>query len=141
VLGIGVVAPVVAVTSRRLATVDDRLLAVLATVVGTLLLFPLEGLYFPLAFVATVPLLYRLPPGRTRRLFLAGLLLTIVQVTPASLDAGTRLLGPGLADAIAVVTRPLFRVILPPTIGMWLLLGAGVHWQLGGRETARRARD
>ncbi len=141
VLGLLVVAPVVAVTYRRLDTVVDRLLAVLATVIGTLLLLPLEGLYFPLAFVALVPLLYLLPPGRTRTLCLAGTALTLVQVTPASVETMAGLVpgGPALAGAIVGVTHQLFRVILPATVGMWLLLAAGVYWQLAGREAAAGA--
>jgi len=135
-VGVLVVAPLVAATYYRLETTPDRWLAILATVIGTLLVLPLEGLYFPLAAFPLVPLLYVLPGGRTRQLVLAGTVLTMVQVTPTTLSllADGGLVGPWLGDLVAGVARPVFRVILPATVGMWLLLAAGVHWQLTGRE-------
>lgn len=141
VLGVAVVAPVVAGTYRRLETGIDRMLAVLATIVGTLLVLPLEGLYFPLAFFPLVPLLYCLPSGRSRQCLVVGTLLTMVTVTPigvrALLESG--LLGPDLGAALEAVTTPLFYVILPPTVGMWLLVAAGVVWQWRERDQATGA--
>jgi len=137
-LGVLVVAPVVAATYRRLDSTADRWLAILATVIGTLLVLPLEALYFPFATVPLVPLLYVLPSGRTRQLFLAGTVLTLVQVTPTSLAlvADSGVLGPSLAALVERAGSAVLRVILPATVGMWLLLAAGVHWQWSGRRTA-----
>lgn len=131
-LSVLVVAPVVGVTYRRLATRLDRLFAFLATLVGTLLVLPLEALYFPLVFFPLLALLYVVPAGRTRALLLAGTLLTMVQVVPTALAVfpPSAVLGPGLGGPIDGVASGLFRVVLPPTVGMWLLLGAGVHNQL-----------
>jgi hypothetical protein len=135
VVAIAVVAPLVAITYRYAGTHEDRLLAILATVVGTLLVLPLEGLYFPLLYYPLVPLLYLLPAGRSRLLLLVGTVLTFVNATPlgvrAFLDSG--LLGPALADVVEGLTLPVFRVILPATVGMWFLLAAAVYWQLRGR--------
>jgi hypothetical protein len=82
-----------------------------------------------------VPLLYTLPPGRTRQLVLAGTVLTFANLTPPGLESllATGLVGPELAAGIQAVAMPVFRVILPPTVGMWLWLAGAVHWQVGGR--------
>ncbi len=133
--GLAVVAPLVAVTFRRLETRADRLVATLATLVGTLLVLPLEGLYVPLVYYPLVPLLYLLPAGRSRRLLLAGTVLTMVNLTPAGVRAvvDSGVLGPAVGTAVETVSMPLFRVILPATVGLWLLLAAAVHWQVRGR--------
>lgn len=135
VLGVAVVAPLVALSYRRITTQVDRLLAILATVVGTLLVLPLEGLYFPLVFFPLVPLLYLVPAGRTRQVLVAGTLASMVSVTPLGVRAAveTGLFGP-LGPTLESLTMPVFRVILPPTVGMWLLVSAAIHWQWWGRH-------
>lgn len=131
-LAVLVVAPVVGATYLRLATRVDRLLAFLATLVGTLLVLPLEGLYFPLVSFPLLSLLLAVPPGRVRALLLAGTLLTLVQVVPTALAVvdPSAVLGPGLGEPVEAATASLFRVVLPPTVGMWLLLAAGICNQL-----------
>lgn len=130
-LAVGVVAPIVAITYRRLSTRLDRLFAFLATLVGTLLVLPLEGLYFPFLYVPLLPLLYLVGPGRTRTLVLAGTLLTMVYVVPTTLAVvpPSALLGPELGGPLDAAMAGLFRVVLPPTVGMWLLLAAAVDNQ------------
>lgn len=130
-LAVAVIAPLVALAYRRLEGRLDRWFALLATLVGTLLVLPLEGLYFPLLVFPLVPLLYLTPPGRTRNLLLAGTVLTLLSITPATLDL---LAASGLpaAEALVALAEPVFRVILPATVGMWLWLGAAIHRQFAG---------
>lgn len=132
---VAVVAPVVAVTYRRLDGRLDRWLAVLATLAGTLLVLPLEALYFPILFFPLLPLLYALPAGPTRTLLVAGTALTLLGLTPSSLDAlaASGLVGPDGMAVVRAIVEPVYRVILPGTLGMWLWLAAGVHWQRRGR--------
>jgi hypothetical protein len=127
-LAVAIVAPVVASTYRRLDGRLDRWFAILATLVGTLLVLPLEGLYFPLVVFPLVPLLYATPRGRPRSLLIAGTVLTLLGITPATLEALSASGLPGTAGVVGVA-RPVFRVILPGTVGMWLWLGAAVDWQ------------
>jgi hypothetical protein len=127
-LAVAVVAPIVGLAYRRVQSRLDRWFAVLATLVGTLLVLPLEGLYFPLLLFPLVPLLYHTPPGRTRNLLVAGTVLTLLGITPSTLDALSAS-GLPLAATVVAVAEPVFRVILPGTVGMWLWLGAAVHWQ------------
>jgi hypothetical protein len=133
-----VVVPPVAFSYRRLDGPTDRWFAVLATLVGTLLVLPLEPLYFPLLVFPLVALLYVVPRGQTRALLFAGTLLTILGVTPSALETflAGGLLPPGAVAAIRAVVEPVFRVILPGTVGMWLWLAAAVNWQSGGRQRA-----
>ena len=127
-LAVAVVAPVVALSYRRVDGRLDRWFAVLATLGGTLLVLPLEGLYFPLLVFPLVPLLYATPPGRPRTLLIAGAVLTLLGITPATLEALSASGLPATATLVAVA-EPVFRVILPGTVGMWLWLGAAVDWQ------------
>jgi hypothetical protein len=127
-VAVAVVAPIVGLAYRRVEDRLDRWFAILATLVGTLLVLPLEGLYFPLLVFPLVPLLYRTPPGRPRRLLVAGTVLTLLGITPATLEALSAS-GFPLAGTVAAVLEPGFRVILPGTFGMWLWLGAAVDWQ------------
>ncbi len=127
-LAAAIVAPIVALTYRRLEERLDRWFAILATLVGTLLVLPLEGLYFPLLVFPLVPLLYLTPAGRPRTLLVAGAVLTLLGITPATLEALSAS-GLPLAATVVAVAEPVFRVILPGTVGMWLWLGAAVDWQ------------
>jgi hypothetical protein len=127
-IAVAVVAPIVALSYRRVEGRLDRWFAVLATLVGTLLVLPLEGLYFPLLLFPLVPVLYHTPAGRTRRLLVAGTVLTLLGITPATLEALSAS-GLPLSTGVVAVAEPIFRVILPGTVGMWLWLGAAVHWQ------------
>lgn len=124
-------APVVAAGSWSVRTRRDRLVALAATLLATLTLFPLEPFYLSLALFPLVPLAYLLAPGRTRRLYLAGLLVVSVPVTLRVVDVWLGLLAPPAAVAAAVraAARAVFSLVLPPTVGVWLLLAACVSHQ------------
>jgi hypothetical protein len=80
-------------------------------------------LTFPL-----VALLYLFPPGRPRRLFLAGALVSNVSIRYDEVaDALALLDAPGsVAAAADAVVRPLFTYATPPLIGVCVMLGACV---------------
>lgn len=129
-VGVLVVAPLVAATYRDLETRLDRWFAILATLVGVLLVLPFEPLYFPLILFPLLPLLYVLPRGRPRALLYAGTFLTLLGVTPSGIES---LAASGLVDpALLEPVRAIFRVILPGTVGMWLMLLAALDRQWGG---------
>lgn len=126
-VGALVVAPLVAATYRHVDTALDRWFAVLATLAGVLLILPFEPLYYPIFLFPLLPLLYVVPAGRPRTLLLVGTALTLLGMTPSSLES---------AVEMGLVTGPLrdigaatFRVILPGTLGMYLMLGAALDWQ------------
>lgn len=126
-VGALVVAPLVAATYRHVETALDRWFAVLATLVGALLILPFEPLYYPIFLFPLLPLLYVVPAGRARTLLLVGTALTLLGMTPSSLESSVEmgLLSGPLRD----LTAAMFRVILPGTLGMWLMLGAALTWQ------------
>lgn len=126
-----VLAPVVAAGSRSVRTRRDRLVALAATLLATLTLFPLEPFYIALALFPLVPLSYLLDPGRTRRLYLAGLLFVSVPVTLRVVEVWLGLLAPPAAVAATIrgAARTVFAFVLPPTAGIWLLLAACVRYQ------------
>jgi hypothetical protein len=85
-LAAGLVAPVVALTfvrASRRGRETDWLVALHALTAGVLLVLPSYPTYYVLLVVTLVPLCYRLPAGRARRLFLAGALLAPVTLRPA----------------------------------------------------------
>jgi len=123
-----VLAPIVAVLYRDVATDERRQAAILGTLLATLLFFPLQRLYTSLLLFPLIVLLYRLEAGRARTLLLVGALVSFVRVDfplvemaltsaplPTSVEAG-----------LLAVFEAFFRVILPPTLGLWLLLAACV---------------
>lgn len=126
-VGALVVAPLVAATYRHVETALDRWFAVLATLVGALLILPFEPLYYPIFLFPLLPLLYVVPAGRSRTLLLVGTALTLLGMTPSSLASAVEMgLVSGPLRDLAAAT---FRVILPGTAGMYLMLGAALNWQ------------
>ncbi|MFB6072308.1 MAG: glycosyltransferase family 87 protein [Halobacterium sp.] len=127
---LAVVAPAVAAANRRVATLTDRLVALQGTLSGVLLAFPLEPFYRVLAFATLLPLLYLLD-GRSRRLLLAGALLVAVPVAYAAvaLLADLAVLPPSVSAVVLDAARAVFSVVLPPTVGSWLVLAGCVTHQ------------
>ncbi|MFB6088125.1 MAG: glycosyltransferase family 87 protein, partial [Haloarculaceae archaeon] len=72
VVGAFVLAPVFVGVNRVHATLRDRLVALLGTLLATLVLFPLEPFYLTLALFPLVPLLYCVEAGPPRRLLVVG---------------------------------------------------------------------
>ena len=100
---------------------------VLGTLLAVLLFLPLQRLYMVLFVFPLVVLLYRLPAGRARKLLLGGTLVSFTRVEFSIVEAGlTTLPLGGVETSLVAVTERLFEVVLPPTLGMWLLLGACV---------------
>jgi hypothetical protein len=121
-----VLAPALGYLYLDLGSDMRRQAAVLGTILVTLLFFPLQRLYMILFVFPLVVLLYRLPSGRPRRLLVLGTLVSSVRISfPVAESTLEALPLPTALESslLAVVTR-LFEVILPPTLGMWLLLGA-----------------
>jgi hypothetical protein len=135
VVGLAVLAPVVAAASRTVERVRDSLVALQATLLATLVLFPLEPFYLMLGLCPLVPLLYALEPGWPRRLFVAGALLLSVPVTYETVLANAAVAPPVLGDAMVSVARATFGYALPPMAGVWLVLTACV---LDQRRALRR---
>jgi hypothetical protein len=130
-VGALVVAPLVAATYRHVETAVDRWFAILATLAGALLILPFEPLYYPIFLFPLLPLLYVVPAGRARLLLLVGTALTLSGMTPSSLESSVEI---GLVSGpLRDLTAAIFRVILPGTLGMWLMLGAALDWQWRGR--------
>lgn len=138
ILGVLVVSPVVAVLYRRGEDPVARLLAVHGTILGTLLVLPLEPLYYPLAYYPFLVLLYVLPAGPARWLYLAGAGLTLLSVTPPAFLAQLTALGlpAGLEAPLVAAAEAVLTVVLPGTLGMWLILAAGLTYQWRGPARA-----
>lgn len=134
------IAPPVVALYRRIDTDERRLAAILGTLVGTLLFLPLEPLYFSLLVYPLVLLLYTLGPGRPRQVLVAGTLFTYVLIGYPSVEIFLEVLSLGAVDgAVLSASEMLFAFILPPTIGMWLLLAACLLVHYGGEPIASPA--
>ncbi len=124
ILAVVLIAPLTGLSLRRVDTPVGRDAAALGIVVSILLFLPLQPLYFPLLVFPLVMLLYTVPPGPERSLLLLGTLLSLVHVDQESLVLTFDVLDApeSLVAAVVAMTEPLFTFILPPTLGLWLML-------------------
>ncbi len=127
-MGVGalILTPVVLASYRTVKRYRDRLIALAATLLAVLLLIPLEPFYLSLAIYPLVPLAYLLERGTVRRLYLAGFLLLSLPVTMTSVEQWASLLPTLVSNLLREVADVIFSVVLPPTVGMWLVLAACV---------------
>ncbi|WP_324756787.1 glycosyltransferase family 87 protein [Haloarcula montana] len=135
-------APVVAALYWRTRTTTDRLVALYGTLVAILLFFPSLLLYYVYLTFPLVVLLYDLPQGWGRRLFVAGTLLATLSL---SFNAVPRLVGlfplaPETATRITAMLRPVFAFGTPVLYGCLLSLVGCLVYRLE-REPAPRTAD
>jgi len=129
-----VLAPILGYLYLDVGTDDQRQATALGTILVVLLFLPLQRLYMVLFVFPLVVLLYRLPSGRARMLLLGGTLVSFARIDFAVLEAVlTALPLDGIERPVLSACERLFEVVLPPTLGMWLLLGACVliHYDTG----------
>lgn len=123
-----VLAPVVLVLYRDVGTDERRQAAILGTILATLLFFPLQRLYMSLFIYPLVVLLYRLPPGRPRTVLLVGSIVSFLRIDYGLVEVTVDILPvPSFLEAgLLAALEWGFQVVLPPTLGMWLLLAGCV---------------
>lgn len=106
---------------------NRRQAAILGTLLVTLLFFPLQRLYMPLFIFPLVLLLYRLPAGRARTVLLAGTLVSFGRLEFGLVEQLLTGVVPAAIDTpVLSLIEHVFGTILPPTLGMWLLLASCV---------------
>lgn len=132
-IAVAIVLPAVALA---MATVDDlegRLIAMLGLTAGTLLVLPSYYVYLVLLTPAMLPLAFLLRDRMVRRLYLLGMAMVAITLTPASISSAPGVLpAPVLDVAIAAMT-----VVRPPLVGLVVLLVAVAlaGWQRRDDET------
>lgn len=128
VLAVLVVAPVLVTLYRHVETDRETQAAVLGTIICVLLALPLQRLYMPLFAFPLLVLLYTLPSGTARSLFLLGLLATYARVTYGVVVSvlGALPVPAGLETSLLSLAGAAYTFVLPSTVGLWLLLGACV---------------
>ncbi len=121
------VAPPVLVSLWRVDDRRRRPAGLLATLVATLLVLPLEPLYYSLLYYPLVILLYT-TTGRPRRLLAAGTVLISALVSYRGVVGvlASSGLPPGLAATVREAVATVFSVAQPPLVGSLLLLGGCV---------------
>jgi len=126
-----VLLPVFAGVNRVVGDPTSRLVALLGTLLATLILFPLEPFYLVLALFPLVPLLYLLGPGTLRRLFLVGALVLSVPTTYETVQSllSTPGIPASVGSAVDAFVRGVFSFVLPPMVGVWLVLAACLLYQ------------
>lgn len=131
VLAGAILAPILGYLYLDVETDVQRQGAVLGTILVTLLFFPLQRLYMVLAIFPLVILLYQLSPGRSRTLLLVGAVVSFLRIDYSIVEmAVSSIPVPDTLEAtLLALAEPFFQVILPPTLGMWLLLAACVFVQ------------
>jgi hypothetical protein len=125
-VGATLLAPVFVGVNRVHETLRDRLVALLGTLLATLILFPLEPFYLTLALFPLVAVLYAIDAGTPRTLLLAGAFVLSLPITFESVVAITSMLPvpAGVAASILALARGTFWFALPPMYGVWLVLAA-----------------
>jgi hypothetical protein len=131
-------APVLGYLYLDIETARQRQATALGTILVVLLFLPLQRLYMILFVFPLVVLLYQLPGGRARRLLLLGALVSFAR-TESSIVTGTLTALPlgGLEAPLVAAVEGSFAVVLPPTLGMWLLLGSCVLIHYDARRGGR----
>lgn len=122
VLVVLAVLPVVAVLVHRVDDLEGRLLALLGVTAGTLLVLPSFYVYLVLVLPALFPLAYLLRGGLVRPLFLTGMALVAVTLTPANVA----LVAPAGSSVAVDLLVGALTVARPPLLGLVLVLVAGV---------------
>jgi hypothetical protein len=123
-LSVAILAPLLGILYKRIDTDARRQAAALGTVVATLLFLPLQPMYSLLFVFPLCVLLYRLPAGRPRTVLVAGTLCSylVVGYEELALTVGAAPLPEALAGPLLAAAAAAFTVVLPPTVGLWLLL-------------------
>lgn len=118
----------------------ERDAGALAVIVSVLLFLPVQPLYFPFIAFPLFMLLYADLAVLPRRLLLAGTLLTIVHVEQRAVELTLEVLPfpATIAGWIESTSGAIFTVILPPTLGLWILLLATIAIQFTSPELSER---
>lgn len=131
-----VMTPAVLASYRTFEHPVSRLVGLQATLLAILAVIPLEPFYLSLAIFPTIPLLYLIDagpvdPGRARPLYLAGALVAAIPVTLAGIESTLALVPvPGaVASAILAVAPDVLAFALPPSLGVYAMLGACALYQ------------
>jgi len=121
------VAPVVAYCYRSVSTPVEQLVGAYVTVAALLVALPSYFVYFPLAFVPLLALLYVLE-GRPRRVFAAGVLVANAAYTLPTVERAVhRLPLPEAVTGVALdALGPAFTFATPPLYGTGLCLAGCV---------------
>jgi len=116
--------PVLAVLYRRVESHTDRLVAIHGTLLSGLLVFPSLLLYYAFAAFSLVALLYDLPGGRARQLFVAGACLANLSLSFQGLQRLLAALpvGASTAEGVGALLRPVFTLGTPVLYGSLLML-------------------
>jgi len=140
---IAILAPVLAVLYWRVETVTDRHVAVHGTLVATVLALPSLLIYYAYTTVTLVVLVYDLPQGRGRRVFLAGALLANVSMSFSALREALRALplDEGTVQPVLAALLPVFRLGTPVLYGSLLMLLGCVIYRFESRSGPRTPLD
>lgn len=136
-------APVLAALYWRPTARTDRHVAVHGTLVATLLVVPSYLVYVVYVTPSLIVLLYDLPAGRGRRLFVAGAALANLSVSYGGVREILRAapVDPATAAAVLSVLRPPLTVATPVLVGCCLMLAGAVVYRVdaGAFDAALRA--
>jgi hypothetical protein len=130
---LALMAPVVALGLRRVDTPNRRLVGLFVLLAGVLLALPTYPIYYPVLYVALVPLLY-LFMGPGRRLFHAGAALGLVTLHLGDLQRVVAAVGtpPWLHDTVLALLAPVFTLGSPGLYALGLCLAGCLRSQIGG---------
>lgn len=117
---------VIGVLYRSFDTDVHRQSALLGTLVLTLLVLPLDPLYFSLFAYPLCILLYTRIPPQSQYLLIGGILLTTILIGYDTIEIALNAMSlPSLIESpIRGISSTVFSFILPPTIGLYLLLAS-----------------
>ena len=140
IIGFVIIGTLLTAASLDVNTRINRDAAALATIIAILLFLPLQPLYFPLITFPLFMLLYAQTSRIVRWLLIIGTVLTLVHLDPASIDLWIEWVGlpAGIADPVTMSTAALFTFILPPTLGLWILLLACIVQQFQSLDLSKK---
>ncbi len=128
-----ILAPILGYLYLDIETDTQQQAAVLGTLLITLLFFPLQRLYMVLFVFPLLVLLYTLPAGRPRTVLVAGTLVSFLRIDfPLVEMAISSVPVPETIEAVLLsAAESFFQIVLPPTLGLWLMLAGCVLVHMG----------
>lgn len=139
--GVAILGCLLAIVYRAVDTDERHIAAMLATVVCAMLVLPLRPLYYPFLAYPLLLALYRFSDPTARWLLVGGTLVTFLRFEYTMVVNTITAAGmPGVVESpvISGITA-LYSAILPPTIGLWLILMACLLVQRSGRYLSDEA--
>lgn len=129
ILSVLLVSPLIYITYRDITTENDALVAILATILVTIIVVPSRQPYLVVTHFPLVALLFLLKSLHVRAFLSIGTILLNLSFTLSNVRAVAKVgLSPSLSESVIAVVTPILTFTSPPLVGI-LLISLGLIFQ------------